>query len=246
MKVVDDKGLVLDNQILVVQYPFENAISAFRVVRRLNKNYETFEYGPIPYTASGHTSGVVPARSYTSEFTFTYTRLLPEAQADMWYFTDKNKIYHVHMNIDPAYLLRIFQRVPKGTTPTMFRTVTPSPTLALSIEFGFFRGYIETVFLPNVQVGWIVANPTNVDLRTYVRFIYGDYEVEFIDKAEVLWNIMKGKIPAHWVPFGGVTPVSEATMNRALSALDAKMVHLQPLYLSDDEAISRIREELGR
>jgi len=245
VKIIDEKGFVLENQVLSILYPFANAITPFRVVKRLNKNYEDFEYGPIPYTASGHSTGVVPSRSYTSEFTFSYSRLQPESAPDMFYFTDKNKIYHTYITIEPAYLLRIFQRIPKGTTITMFRTVTPSPTLALEIEFGFFRGTVEQVFLPHIQIGWIVANPTNIDLRTYVHISYADYEVEFISDEEIIWNIMKGKIPSYQVVFGGTTPIAEGTMNRMLEALNAKLIHLIPLWTPDSEALESIRRDLS-
>ena len=245
MKVTDEKGLVLENQILTIIYPFENAITPFRVVTRNNHGYEDFEYGPIPYTASGHSSGVVPSRSYTSEFTFSYSRLQPESAPDMFYFTDKNKIYHTYITFQPAYLLRVFRRIPKGTTTMVFRTVTPSPSLSLDIEFGFSRGTIEQVFLPHIQIGWFLANPTNIDLRTNVHITYGDYDVEFIDKPEIVWDIMKGKLASHQVVFGGITPVPERTMNLMLEALNAKLIKIQPLWLPDSEAVENIRRDLG-
>ena len=163
----------------------------------------------------------------------------------MFYFTDKNKIYHTYITFQPAHLLRVFRRIPKGTTSTMFRTVSPSPSLSVSIEFGFSRGTVEQVFLPHIQIGWFLANPTNIDLRTNVHMTYGDYDVEFIDSPDIIWNIMKGKIPSHQTVFGGTTPVPERTMNLALEALDAKLVKIQPLWLSDNEAIEKIRRDLG-
>ena len=243
-KVLDAKGLVKENYVLVVYFPFENAILPLRVVKRLNAGLEEFYYGPIPYTASGHETGVVPANSTTSEFTFSYARLVPEVAADMWFFTDENKVYHVHVFIEPAYLLRCFVRIPYGTTHYDFRGVTPSEGLAKEIEFGFFRGYKEMVFLPHIKVGWIIANTTNIDLRTYVKFIYGEYETEFVRDPEVIWDIMIKKIPAHWVTFGGKIPIDAGTMQKMLGALNAAIIHMLPMWTPRDQAVEQIRREI--
>jgi len=241
MRVVDELGLVRENGIIVVHFLFNNTILPLRVVRRANKGNETFTYGALPVSFSGYSSGVIPSRQTSTEFTFTYSRLLPEEQTDMWYFTDEKKIYHVYINIEPAYMLRVFRRIPYGSTPYVFRSVSASPTDALEIEFGFTRGkWIEQVFLPNIKIGWIVANPTNVDLRTYVKFIYGDYDVEFISNPDTIWDIMTGKISAHWVTFGGIAPITGGVLNKSMEALHATPIQLLPTYMSRDEAVAQI------
>lgn len=241
MRVVDEFGLVRENNIIVVHFIYNNTILPLRVVRRNNKGNEFFIYGSLPVSFSGYDAGIIPARQTSTEFTFTYTRLLPEEQTDMWYFTEKKKIYHVYINIEPAYMLRVFRRIPYGSTSYVFRSVSASPTNALEIEFGFTRGkWIEQVFLPSIKIGWIVANPTNVDLRTYVKFIYGDYDVEFISNPEVIWDIMTGRIQAHWVSFGGIAPITTGVINKSLEALHAVQVPLLPTYMNRDEAIAQI------
>jgi len=147
--------------------------------------------------------------------------------------------------VEPGHLLRCFQLVPYGSMPYDFRGVTPSEPLALDIEFGFFRAYKEFVALPHIKMGWIFANPTNIDLRTNVKFVYGDYTVEFVRDTEAIWNIMIKKIPSHWVPFGLKASIEKGAMNRMLEALDAKLIHLIPAYTPIETAIDQIRREIG-
>jgi len=244
--IVDEKGLVLENNILVIHFPFANAIVPLRVVKRNNKGFEEFLYGALPVTFSGYSSGVIPARQTTEEFTFSYSRLVPEISPDMWYFSDENKVYHVHIYIEPAHLLRVFKRIPYGTTPYEFRGVSASPTLALNIEFGFTRGYVEQVYLPNIKIGWMVTNPTNIDLRTYVRFVYGEYETEFIEDPEAIWDIMIGKILAYWYAFGAEIPIPTGTIKRALDAIHGYALTLLPKHLPRGEAVETIRSELEK
>ena len=246
MSVLDELGLVKENNYLVIHFIAENKILPLRVVRRNNRGFERFEYGPIPVTFEGYSQGVIPARQYTPEFTFSYNRLLPEDAPDMWYFTDKNKVYHVYVTIEPAYLLRVMRRIPQGTSPYSFRTISASASQILELEFGFTRGKrIEQVFLPNLKIGWVVGNPTNIDLKTYVTFIYGDYDVEFVRDAETIWNLMIKKKPAHWFTMGGTVTVPSGTMENILKALDATLISMLPAHMSPDEAIANIRTELG-
>lgn len=230
---------------MLVYFPFNNSVMPLRVVRRDNRPHEEFLYGPLPVSFTGHDSGVIPAREATSEFTFNYTRLLPEEAPDMWFFTDNNKVYHVHTYIEPSHLLRVFLRIPYGTTPWRFRTVSVAARWN-EIEFGFFRGHVETVFLPHLKVGWVVSNPTNVDLRTNTKFVYGEYTVEPVLEPEVIWEAMSKRMPHHLVAYGGTAPIDERDMSLMLKALGAVTVPVQPRYLPRTEALSRIQEAISR
>lgn len=243
-QVLDELGLIIEGKVLCIHIPFADAIIPLRVVRRENKGFERFDYGPLPFTVGEYPTGVIPARTISPEFTFYYTRLVPELAPDMWYFVDKRKVYHAHMHFEPSVLMRVYQTVPFGTIPWRFREVSPTLANMLEIEFGFFRGYKEQLFLPHVKIGWYAVNPTNVDLRTYCRFVYGEYLTEFIRELEVVWDIMTGAIPSHWVSFGGRIPIDVPMMERMLDALGAKLIKLVPTYTPRARAIEMIKKDL--
>jgi hypothetical protein len=48
MKVVDELGLVLENEHLVVYIPATAKALVFRVKSRVNRGFEKLHYGPIP------------------------------------------------------------------------------------------------------------------------------------------------------------------------------------------------------
>jgi len=193
-QIIDKLGLVLPNRYLVVYLTDYGGILAYRVLGRVNVGYEHFEYGPIPVAYDGHAKGVIPSETKTDSITFPYQPLAPEIRPDMWWYEEPDKLFHVIAKILPPFL-RFFLEIPQTIVPITFRTITSD----LKKDFGFTRFEIETIFLPRIHYGWVFYNPTNIDLYTWVHFLYGEYLVELIRKPETIFDLMIGRIPAHWV-----------------------------------------------
>lgn len=241
-RVVDEKGLVNIGFPIVLYFPFNNTIVPLKVKRRLNYGYETFEYGHFPYTpVSPAVAGVIPTLNYSTETVFSYSRLDTTTQPDMFYHADKDTVFHAYMYVTPE-ILRIFTRIPKGTTPQEFRGVIPSNDLATSIEFGFSRGMAELAYAPKIRYGIVLANETNIDLQTYIKFVYAQYETDFIDDAQTILNIIKDRVPAHMTPLGGT--VEQANFGDMLDLLGAKAIPYIPSYTPDSQALQQIQEAL--
>ena len=211
-RVLDEKGFVQDGEHLVLYFPAWKGIVPIRVIHRVNKEYERYNYGPAPIQFSGFPAGVMPPAvidptsdvpvvpSVTTPFTFPNPLLPPEISTDMWYFTESEMLFHVKAYIKP-YLLRGRLQVPTGTTHVTFhagRVTATSP-----YEFGYFRGVKEMIFIPNIHVGWILENKTNMAFLTSVVFEYAEYKIELVKEPEVVFELMTKKLPAYWFVWGG-------------------------------------------
>ena len=80
-----------------------------------------------------------------------------------------------------------------------------SASLDIFRDFGFARGQYETVFLPDIRAGWRFGNDTNMDVYLFARFVYGEYMVEVVTDPVTVFNLVTGKVKAHWV----VLPVNQ-------------------------------------
>jgi len=210
-KVVDEKGLVQEGEYLTIYIPAVDRALVFRVVSRVNKGYEVIDYGPIPITA-GTTlpsydggsatvpaDGVLPARSYmTGGIQFPPPVQGTYSNTDMWFTPDidRNRLYHIKLYVKPS-VIRTELQIPLRVQ--QYRFQNGRVTVGVDAPFGFSRGFIETVQLPYVQYGYRFGNDTNLDLVTYVRFVYGEYEVEIPRSGELIFNILTKKIPSYWI-----------------------------------------------
>jgi len=239
--VLDEKGLVKVGNAFVLHFPFNNSIVPLKVLHRANEGSEEFEYGPPSYTSGTHEAGVIPASTTSSELVFSYSRLEPATAPDMWYHRESNKVYHVFIHWQPE-ILRVYERWPKGTTPQEFRGVIPSSDLGTSIEFGFTHGTVETAFPPVIRAGWLLANPTNIDLRACVSFTYGEYETEFINDPQVILDIIRRYIPNHQVRIGGKIEIPG--FEEMLDLLHAKAIPIIPSWTPPNQALAAIKGAL--
>jgi len=194
IKVIDELGLVLPNQYLAVILTAYEGFLAYRVLRRVNAGYEHFEYGPLPIEITGHEKGVVSADYVApSSITFPYEPLAPEIRPDMWWFVEPEKLFHIYMTLLPPQI-RFFYEIPQATREILFRNIVSD----LRKDFGYTRFGIELVQLPRIHYGLLFANLTNLDLRTWVHFTYGEYVIELVRVPEILTKIMLGK----YLPIG--------------------------------------------
>lgn len=222
--VTDQLGLVLENQYLTVYIPARNKAFVFRVKSRVNKGYEIINYGPLPlpagevlatYDGASATVleyGVMPARAYTPTGKgFPLEGAYDEE--DMWYLPEiyRDRLFHVIQYVTPSFL-RIDIQIPRGVTQNRFqrdRVVT-----GIDKEFGFTRGKIETVHLPRLKYGYRWGNDTNLTVRTFVKFIYGEYVVEIPNDSSLIFDILTRKTISYWITL----PINvwDPTIERAL------------------------------
>jgi len=219
-EIVDELGLVKENEHIVLYNAPKRTAFVFRVLSRRNRGYEKIDYGPLPLTTkdrlitfegasvSPPEDGVMPARSYT-ETGQMFPSLVKDThdERDMWYAPNdfRDTLFHVKHDISPAFL-RVHAQVPINITLTFFQERAP---LLIRADFGWNRGQFETVHIPTLHYGWMWGNDTNLDVYTFVRFTYAEMEVETPRDAEVIFDILTQKYPAHWItmPWAKSVPV---------------------------------------
>ncbi|MEM1710530.1 MAG: hypothetical protein QW820_06535 [Sulfolobales archaeon] len=224
-RVVDSLGLVLENHLLVVYIPARNTALVFRVKSRVNRGYETIDYGPLPLvsgevlpTYEGGSErvpadGVMPGRSYTQTGrSFPLKGAFDET--DMWYVheDERERLFHVIQRITPEFL-RADVQIPRGVTQGRFqgdRVVT-----GVDRDFGFARGKLEVVHLPRLRYGYRYGNDTNMSVRTFVKFTYGEYIVETPRDSQLIFDVLTRRTQAHWVtlPISVWDPAIETALN---------------------------------
>lgn len=215
--------LVPENGLLTVFLPAYGAF-VFRVLERTNRNYEVFNYGAVPTTtsmtlptydggsASPSASGTMPARAYMENgVSFSLSGAFDET--DMWYLNEdyRDRVFHVFMEVYPR-VLRVDVQIPKNTSQGKFqkdKVITGVPK-----DFGFRRGGLEVVHLPRIHYGYRFGNDTNIEWRTFVRFIYGEYVVEIPKDEELIFDVLTMKVRSHWVTLP--VNVTDETIRTAL------------------------------
>jgi hypothetical protein len=213
MSVVDKLGLVNENSYLVVYFPATGTAIPFRVLARVNKGFEVFDYGPLPITttttlssydggtATPPASGVMPARSYTPDLAFPAVSGTPLSNVrdtgDIWYLdeNDRDRLFHVKMFVYPP-IIRTDIRIP--TSVTQLRFQKDRVVVGVNTVLGFTRGVLEFIRLPYLRYGLRFGNDTNLNLYTFVRFIYAEYVVEVPKDAGVVADILLKRVPSYW------------------------------------------------
>jgi len=224
--VVDELGLVRENELLVCYVPATNRALVWRVKARVNA-YPVLNYGPLPFTAGellatyegGSTAvpadGVLPARSYNSTGkSFPLRGAIDET--DMWYLTDdyRERVFHVIQKVTPSFV-RVDVQIPKNVVQGRFQR--DKVVTGVDTDFGFTRGVYETVHLHKVHYGYRYGNDTNLSVYTNVKFVYGEYLIETPRDPELIFAVLTKKVPSHWVSL----PINvwDVTIERAM--LDA-------------------------
>lgn len=210
MAVIDRDGLVKDNELLVVYMPQSNKSMVFRVISRQNKSFERFDYGFLPTTAGdvlntydGGTatvgiSGELPARAYVTGKKFPLANCYDTS--DMWFvpFTWADRVFHVKAKISPGFV-RVGLQIPSGVNQSRFQKERVVGGVDTNNGFGYNRGEIETVHLPEIHYGYGFGNDTNLCLRTGVQFVYGEYIVKIPNSPSLIFDVLSRAYPAHWV-----------------------------------------------
>jgi hypothetical protein len=224
---MDNLGLVRSGDYLTVFIPATQSALVFRVRSRVNEGREVFNYGPLPiasgtslptYEGTSTTvpaDGVLPARSYVRDgITFPALTGMETVftKSDIWYLSedDRDRLFHVKTYVYPP-VIRADVQIPAKVTQGRFqkeRVIT-----GVDSELGFSRGFIEVVHIPLLDYGYRFGNDTNLNLKTFVKFIYGEYLVEVPRNPDLIFDILVRKVPSLWVtlPVAYVDPkISDA------------------------------------
>lgn len=205
---MDKYGLLDENEFLTVYIPAINRALIYRVISKVNKNFEIFNYGLLPIssgdslysydggTASAPADGCLAGRSYTDDLQFPLSGAYDSN--DMWYLPEdyKDEIFHVIQKITPSWI-RIDVRIPTGISQLRFQR--DKVFLGIDRDFGFSRGTFETIHIPRIHYGYRYGNDTNLPVYVSVKFIYGEYKIELVKDANLAFDILSRKISSKWV-----------------------------------------------
>jgi len=210
-KVVDELGLVLENQLLTVYIPATKKALVFRILSRVNRGNEVFNYGALPLssgdtlntydagTVSVPADGVIPARGYTRDgYDFPLADVYDEE--DMWYMPKEynDRLFHVKQYVTPRFL-RCDVQIPVNITQPRFQR--ERKMIGIEADFGFSRGFTEVVHFPELHYGYRYGNDTNVAFYTHAEFVYAEYMVEIPKDADLIFNVLTRdpRYPSHWL-----------------------------------------------
>jgi hypothetical protein len=195
---------------LVTYIPSSNKALVFRVISRQNKGFEHFDYGVLPTTAADvlntydagvatvGLSGELPPRAYATGKKFALTGCFDAT--DMWFvpYTWTDRVFHVKTKVSPGFV-RIGLQIPSGVNQSRFQKERVVGGADSNNGFGYARGEIETVHLPEIHYGYSFGNDGNATLRTGVQFTYGEYIVKIPNSASLIFDVLSKAYPAHWV-----------------------------------------------
>jgi len=212
MSVVDKLGLVNENQYLALYMPATGSALVFRVVSRVNKGFEVFDYGLLPISAgaslstyagtttSAPAAGTLAPYSYTGDIQFPPVAGFDNVfdKSDIWHLSvdNRDRLFHVKVFVHPP-IIRVDVRIPTGVTQTKFQA--GRVVVGVGSATGFSRGFIETVHIPGIIYGYRFGNDTNLSLPVYIRFVYGEYIVEIPKNPELIFSILTRRAPSYWL-----------------------------------------------
>jgi len=223
----------------------------FRVKSRRNVGREVVDYGPLPIfsgevlpvfyppgqTVTVPADGVLPGfaftprgRSFPSPYVGVYER------SDMWLIPedDRNTLFHVWLYITPSWI-RVDTDIPIGVEQGIFQV--NRVRIGVYAFHGFRRGEVEVIHMPGLRIGYRFGNDTNLPVRAYARFVYGEYVVEIPRNPELIFDILTGRMPSYWyvMPVTNMETVLQQTLERVYGFLGF------PLYRADERAVA-VRE----
>jgi len=215
-RVVDELGLVPEGGLMTLYFPCYESAIVFRVRSRENKGFEAFDYGPLPLSAGTPlptyegtsttvpADGVLPARSYTRDaLTFPAPAFMSTSvfdRNDVFRLSkdDADALFHVRLFVHPP-LVRVEVRMPSNVPQYGFQRRRASVGVD-TLWIGARRGSAEAVHFPQVQTGYRFGNDAYwMDLRTFVRFVFGEYRVEVPKSPELVFDVLAKRAPSYWL-----------------------------------------------
>lgn len=214
--VIDQLGLVNDNRYMVVFIPANARALPFRVISRHNRGGEVLPYGSIPITngeswasydggtTTAPAANVIPNRAYIPTSSPKKFAALSDMSSvydstDMWYTSAeefRTRLFHVYMDVIPKFI-RCGIQIPSGQDQLRFQG--NRVILGVGKTSGWTRGGLETVHFPELHYGYAFGNDTNLDVYNSVVFTYGEYVIGIPTDASLIFDLLSGDKPAHWV-----------------------------------------------
>jgi len=245
-----------ENSLLALYIPATNNAFVFRVKSIANRDRTRIDYGPLPIPKNtplaSYVGGVVPAPAdgvmplYTyvpNELALTFPMPGAYDETDMWYLPKdyRERLFHVIAEVTPAWL-RCEVTVPRGVPQGRFQR--DRMTVGLEKAFGYARGRLETVHLPELKYGYRFGNDSNLNVYTGVRFTYGEYVVEIPKDPELIFSVLSRRVAVKWVTMP--INVYDDTVRRAI--VETYGIEGFPVYgfWMRDRAIPEYRSLLGR
>ena len=163
---------------MTVYIPGLRSAYVFRVVSRVNRGFEVFEYGLLPIaagtslpcldggTVSVPANGVLPARSIVSpgiEFPApSFIEANVKDKTNMWFIPAdwRDTLFHIKMFVRPAFI-KVDLEVPRGVRQLRFQR---DAIIGAEYDAGFKRGFIEVVQLPELRYAYRFCNETNLSV----------------------------------------------------------------------------------
>lgn len=221
--MIDEQGFVKNNGFISIYIPAFDKAMVFRVIARQNPNTTEMSYGELPlkeadplnaYDGGIETvpaSGVIKANTYTRPVQFPLQGA--ERDNDMMFtpFTYVNRLFHYKVKTSPSHL-RIGYQIPHGASQGKFQD--DKIITGVDKMFGFERGESEMIYFPELTIGHVFGNDTNLDVKTAVSFTYAEYLIDFVWDPVALFNILSGLAPSYRITYPMVT--DDQTVKNAL------------------------------
>ena len=256
-KVLDELGLVRDNNYLVVYIPPTNKAFVFWVKGRVNSGYEVLHYGPLPLltsiTCTGYAgnnlsppaTGVIPPMNYCPSLLPPPTKLIPAPPGTnlsqfMFYHEKKEKLFHVRMFVRPRWIRTQIQ-IPPGSSQYMFNDYT----VGVGYSGGFGRGYLEYVVFPGLIYSFVWGNDMVYGAFTILDIIYGEYLVDLVTDPDILYEVLTHQIPSAWIVFP-VTRIETTVNNQWVEYYGFNGVEVPAPGTSKQQWVNKVRGELPR
>ena len=194
MKVVDEKGFILEGNYLLLYYPVYRTAMLFKIISRVNRGNEEFPPREITY---------IPPYSFVRyEIPWIDERRTDVERLNMFYYEDANKLLHAFVTIKPV-LIKNYLEYPIDVRQGKYLNVTMAPEIADII--GFWRETKELVFLPKIRSRFVSFNSTNLYIKLVAKVSYAEYDVEFIKDADMVKQAWEGKLPVKRITMPIVT-----------------------------------------
>ncbi len=241
--MVEEKFLE-ENQYLVVYIPDLEGLYPFRVRAILNKGCEVYEYGPLPVELEFGKVGKIPPNTVTGSFTWIARRDpsssisvdgVAQRKDDIFFIPEsqRNRLIHAWIDVQPR-ILRCYREIPKGQKPYRYldigvadagRTGAVIGAVDYSSSFGYVREYpVEQIFIPEVMIGWVFANRTNLPVWTHSTIQYREYLVEIPRDSYLIFDLMTRKVKSYWFTYMAIaTTAFKATLEKVYGVLPIKL-----------------------
>lgn len=177
------------------------------LVRNVCNLTEVINYGALPLesgktfslygggTVTSGAAGVMPANSYTSSGVRFPTTDSVYDKTDMFYMSENyaRRLFDVVLETTPKWL-RVGLEIPVGSN--QYRFQDDKVPLGVPKSFGWSRGAIETLMLPEIHQGFVFGNDTNVAVNTGARIRYSELEVEMPRDPTTILKVLRGEYKA--------------------------------------------------